>query len=57
MNFELKLKLRAQELRSKLKTFNYLFNECLDYGGVYIIEDIETSYWGENNKKSEIYAI
>jgi hypothetical protein len=36
----------------QLKTFNYLFNECLDYGGVYIIEDIETSYW----KKSELYG-
>jgi hypothetical protein len=36
----------------QLKTFNYLFNECLDYGGVYIIEDVETSYW----KKSELYG-
>ena len=25
--------------------FNYLFTECLEAGGTYIIEDIETSYW------------
>ena len=36
----------------QLKTFNYLLNECLDFGGVYIIEDIETSYW----KKSKLYG-
>lgn len=29
----------------QLLTFNYLFNECLESGGIYIIEDIETSYW------------
>ena len=29
----------------QLLTFNYLFNECLEFGGIYIIEDIETSYW------------
>lgn len=40
----------------QLLGFNYLFDKCLDYGGVYIIEDIETSYWGENNKKSELYG-
>ena len=33
----------------QLSTFNYLFNECLDYGGTYIIEDIETSYWRNAN--------
>lgn len=26
-------------------TFNYLFSELLKEGGIYIIEDIETSYW------------
>ena len=26
--------------------FNYLFENCLEFGGIYIIEDIETSYWG-----------
>ena len=29
----------------QLACFNYLFDEGLDYGGLYIIEDIETSYW------------
>jgi hypothetical protein len=29
----------------QLKTFYYLFENLLDYGGVYIIEDIECSYW------------
>lgn len=36
----------------QLLTFNYMFNKCLDYGGTYIIEDIETSYW----KDSELYG-
>jgi hypothetical protein len=35
----------------QLLTFNYLFNECLEFGGIYIIEDIETSYW----KHSTLY--
>jgi hypothetical protein len=29
----------------QLKTFYYLFENLLDYGGIYIIEDIECSYW------------
>lgn len=29
----------------QVKTFNYLFNNLLENGGVYIIEDVETSYW------------
>ena len=29
----------------QLLSFNYLFKECLEYGGIYIIEDVETSYW------------
>lgn len=36
----------------QLLTFNYLFDKCLTFGGVYIIEDIETSYW----IKSELYG-
>lgn len=36
----------------QLFTFNYLFDKLLNYGGIYIIEDIETSYW----KKSELYG-
>lgn len=32
--------------------FNYLFNNVLKEGGVYIIEDIETSYW----KKGLLYG-
>ena len=30
-------------------SFNYLFKEVLEGGGVYIIEDIETSYWKRGN--------
>lgn len=33
----------------QLFTFNYLFKNLLDYGGLYIIEDIETSYWKNGN--------
>lgn len=29
----------------QLISFNYLFENCLNEGGIYIIEDIETSYW------------
>lgn len=30
----------------QLKSFHYLFQNMLDWGGVYIIEDTECSYWG-----------
>ena len=36
----------------QLSCFNYLFDEKLLDGGVYIIEDIETSYW----KTGDIYG-
>jgi len=29
----------------QLACFSFLFDEGLEYGGLYIIEDIETSYW------------
>jgi autotransporter strand-loop-strand O-heptosyltransferase len=29
----------------QIKTFEYLFENVLEYGGIYIIEDIECSYW------------
>lgn len=32
----------------QILTFNYFFNKCLEPGGIYIIEDIETSYWSKN---------
>eukprot|EP01038_Epipyxis_sp_PR26KG_P008301 gene8301-11232_t len=32
----------------QLLCFDYLFNELLINGGIYIIEDIETSYWRRN---------
>jgi len=32
-------------------TFNYMFKNVLENGGIYIIEDIETSYW----KQGELY--
>lgn len=32
----------------QLLTFDIFFNELLEDGGVYIIEDIETSYWKRN---------
>lgn len=37
--------------KHQLISFNYLFENCLRDGGVYIIEDIETSYW----KKGDLY--
>ena len=36
----------------QLLSFNYLFENCINDGGVYIIEDIETSYW----KKHTLYG-
>lgn len=36
----------------QLRTFDYLFGELLNLGGVYIIEDIECSYW---NPQSKVY--
>jgi hypothetical protein len=32
----------------QILTFDLFFTEVLNYGGVYIIEDIETSYWKRN---------
>ena len=34
----------------QLKTFDYLFNNLLVYGGTYIIEDVECSYWKPNEE-------
>jgi hypothetical protein len=34
-------------------SFSYLFHELLDWNGVYIIEDIETSYW----RNASLYLI
>ena len=39
----------------QLKSFNFLFENCLKPDGVYIIEDIETSYW-RKNKNAELYG-
>lgn len=36
----------------QLLSFNFLFNNVLEDGGIYIIEDIETSYW----KKGGLYG-
>lgn len=33
----------------QIKTFNLFFDKLLCYGGTYIIEDIETSYWTKND--------
>lgn len=33
----------------QIKTFNLFFDKLLSYGGCYIIEDIETSYWTKND--------
>ena len=35
----------AHTPESQLAAFNYLFTDVLEGGGVYAIEDIETSYW------------
>ena len=37
----------------QLLTFNYFFSNLLNLGGVYIIEDIECSYWSPQN---EVYG-
>jgi hypothetical protein len=37
----------------QLKSFFYLFENVLEFGGVYIIEDIECSYW---KPLSQIYG-
>jgi autotransporter strand-loop-strand O-heptosyltransferase len=34
----------------QIKTFNYLFENLLEDGGYYIIEDVETSYWDPLSK-------
>ncbi|MCX2975729.1 class I SAM-dependent methyltransferase [Halieaceae bacterium IMCC8485] len=31
----------------QLRTFNYLFGNMLSNGGIYILEDTETSYWSD----------
>lgn len=36
----------------QVNTFNYLFLHLLEPGGIYIIEDVETSYW----KKGDLYG-
>lgn len=33
----------------QIETFNFLFKNLLEPGGVYIIEDIECNYWNENS--------
>ncbi len=33
----------------QIDTFNYLFKNLLEQGGLYIIEDIEVSYWNSNS--------
>jgi hypothetical protein len=40
----------------QILSFNYLFENCLQDGGIYIIEDIETSYW-KNGMVSIIYNV
>jgi hypothetical protein len=37
----------------QINTFNELFPNMLEYGGTYIIEDIEASYW---NPKEDLYG-
>jgi hypothetical protein len=37
----------------QIETFNFLFKNLLEPGGVYIIEDIECNYW---NEESSIYG-
>ena len=37
-----------------IATFNYMFDHILEEGGVYIIEDIETSYWKRGIASSHI---
>jgi hypothetical protein len=34
----------------QIETFEYLFENLLEPGGVYIIEDTETNYWSKNSK-------
>jgi hypothetical protein len=37
----------------QMETFNYLFKNILEPGGIYIIEDIECNYW---NEETSIYG-
>lgn len=37
----------------QIETFNFLFKNLLEPGGIYIIEDVECNYW---NSESEIYG-
>lgn len=37
----------------QIETFEYLFKNLLEPGGIYIIEDVETNYW---RKDSEVYG-
>jgi len=39
--------------KHQIDTFNFLFEKMLKNGGIYIIEDIEASYW---NKNSTLYG-
>ena len=34
----------------QIETFEYLFNDLLEPGGIYIIEDVETNYWRKDSK-------
>lgn len=38
----------------QLKSFYYLFENMLDWGGVYVIEDVECSYWSPDK---EVYSV
>jgi len=43
----------SHQPQHQIETFNYLFENMLKEGGVYIIEDIECNYW---NPKKTIYG-
>lgn len=43
----------SHQPQHQIETFNYLFENMLKDGGVYIIEDIECNYW---NPKETIYG-
>lgn len=44
-NFDIIIDDGGHHFEQQVNSYKYLFRDCLKPGGIYIIEDIETSYW------------